>query len=55
MPFVSRKQQKWGNSPAGIRALGGKAKVAEWNASTPKGLPEKKGSLRNLPKKAKNA
>lgn len=34
MPFVSKQQQKWGNSKAGIKALGGKARVAEWNAST---------------------
>jgi len=26
MPFVSKKQQAWGNSPAGIKALGGKKK-----------------------------
>lgn len=34
MPFVSRQQQKWGNSPAGVKALGGPEKVAEWNSST---------------------
>lgn len=34
MPFISRQQQKWGNSPSGVKALGGPAKVAEWNAST---------------------
>lgn len=46
MPFVSRQQQKWGNSSAGVKALGGPAKVAEWNAST-------KG--RKLPKRVATA
>lgn len=41
MPFVSQAQQRWGNSPAGRKALGKKG-VAEWNASTKgKSLPEK--------------
>lgn len=34
MPFVSDDQRKWGNSPAGLKALGGHAKVSEWNQST---------------------
>ena len=34
MPFLSKKQAAWGNSPAGQKALGGKAKVAEWNGAT---------------------
>jgi hypothetical protein len=34
MPFLSKAQQRWGNSPAGIKALGGKKKVAEWNDVT---------------------
>ncbi len=46
MPFVSKAQTRWGHSPSGLKALGGKAKVAEWQAETPKGLSEKKkGSL----------
>lgn len=40
MPFVSKKQQAWGNSPAGIKALGGKKAVEEWNKATPKKLPK---------------
>ncbi len=44
MPFVSRKQQAWGHSPAGEKALGGPAKVAEWDAATKgKTLPMRKG------------
>ena len=31
MPWKSKAQQRWGNSPAGIKALGGKKNVAEWN------------------------
>lgn len=45
MPFVSRAQQRWGNSPAGRKALGGKGAVDEWNASTNfESLPERSGS-----------
>jgi predicted ATPase len=33
-PWVSRKQQRWGHTPAGKRALGGAAKVAEWDRET---------------------
>ncbi len=41
MPFVSKSQQRWGHSPAGVKALGGKAAVSEWDAATPKGtLPQ---------------
>ena len=41
MPFVSKAQMKWGNSPAGHKALGN-AGVAEWNAASKgKKLPEK--------------
>ena len=43
MPFVSDAQRRWGNSPAGVKALGGKEKVAEWESHATKGrkLPEK--------------
>ena len=42
MPFVSNAQRAWGHTPAGIKALGGPAKVAEWDAATKgKKLPEK--------------
>jgi hypothetical protein len=46
MPWKSEAQRKWGNSPAGIKALGGKKNVAEWNKSTgnkplPKYAPKK--------------
>lgn len=34
MPFISSAQQRWGNSPAGVKALGGPAKVAEWNSAS---------------------
>jgi|SRR5579864_4633496 len=41
MPWKSKKEARWGNSPSGLKALGGKAKVAEWNSSTDfKTLPE---------------
>lgn len=44
MPFTSQAQRKWAHTPAGIKALGGKKKVAEWDRAT-------KG--KKLPKRAK--
>ena len=48
MPFKSEAQRKWAYTKAGTKALGGKAKVAEWEAATgskklPKYAPKKKG------------
>jgi len=41
MPWKSKQQEKWGNSPAGHKALGD-AGVAEWNmASKGKSLPKR--------------
>ncbi len=40
MPWKSDKQRRWGNSPAGIKALG-KSGVAEWNNAS-KGMKLKK-------------
>ncbi len=37
MPWQSVQQAKWGHSPSGLKALGGAAKVNEWDAATPKG------------------
>jgi hypothetical protein len=50
MPFKSVQQEKWAYTPAGTRALGGKAKVAEWQSATnqkalPEKAPKKKGAL----------
>lgn len=33
MPWKSDKQRRWGNSPAGVKALGKKG-VAEWNSAS---------------------
>jgi hypothetical protein len=42
MPWQSKAQARWGHSPAGVAALGGQDKVAEWDSATKKGsLPEK--------------
>ncbi len=47
MPFKSRAQQRWGNSPSGQKALG-KAGVAEWNSTTGnKSLPERLGHTKS--------
>lgn len=41
MPWKSKKQQRWGHSPSGLKALGGKEKVHEWDSATNfGGLPE---------------
>ena len=43
MPYQSLAQERWAHTPAGTKALGGKGKVAEWDAATKgKKLPEKK-------------
>jgi hypothetical protein len=43
MPWQSKQQAAWGHSQAGLKALGGASKVAEWDAATPKGsLPQRK-------------
>ena len=42
MPFLSKKQNAWAHTPAGVKALGGPAKVKEWEQSTDyKHLPTK--------------
>lgn len=44
MPWKSEKQRAWGHSPEGIKALGGKKAVAEWDKAT---------GDRKLPKRVK--
>jgi hypothetical protein len=34
MPWKSEQQRKWGHTKEGIKALGGKKNVAEWNKAT---------------------
>lgn len=34
MPFVSTQQRKWAYTKEGIKALGGKKNVAEWDKAT---------------------
>ena len=34
MPFESKAQNAWAHTPAGTKALGGKAKVKEWERAT---------------------
>lgn len=48
MPLKSQAQRRWAHSPAGLKALGGEKAVAEWEAETPKNIPE-----RVRPKKTK--
>jgi len=49
MPLKSQAQRRWAHSPTGVKALGGKAKVAEWEAETPKNIPERVGKKRATP------
>jgi len=42
MPWKSDQQRKWGHTAAGLKALGGSAKVAEWDReSKGKSMPKK--------------
>jgi hypothetical protein len=42
MPWKSKKQRAWGHTPAGIKALGGKKAVEEWDKATKgKKLPKR--------------
>ena len=34
MPYKSKAQERWAHTPAGVKALGGKAKVAEFDAAS---------------------
>lgn len=34
MPWKSKKQRAWGHSHEGIKALGGKKSVEEWDKTT---------------------
>lgn len=42
MPWKSERQRAWGHSKEGIKALGGKKAVAEWDKATgDKKLPKR--------------
>ena len=48
MPWKSVKQRQWGHTHEGMKALGGKKAVEEWDRATgnkklPKVAPKKKG------------
>lgn len=46
MPYVSKKQEAWAHTPGGEKALGGPAKVAEWDAATKgRSLPARAGGF----------
>jgi hypothetical protein len=51
MPYTSKAQQRWAHTAKGKKALGGAAKVAEWDkASKGKKLPARaKGSKKRKP------
>lgn len=55
MPWVSEAQRRWGNSPAGEKALG-KAGVQEWNdASKGQKVPERVGPKKTFKQKMHRA
>jgi hypothetical protein len=51
MPYSSDAQRKWAHTEKGVKALGGKEKVAEWDAES-KGmkLPKKVSNLKSMKK-----
>ena len=56
MPYVSNQQRKWAHTQAGLKALGGAEKVAEWDKASkgmdlPEHAPKKKVKLRIKKKK----
>lgn len=49
MPFKSKAQNSWAHTPKGTQALGGSAKVKEWERATDyKNLPKKVVKKRGL-------
>ena len=51
-PFESKKQSAWAHTKSGVKALGGKAKVEEWEAATDYGkLPERAKGKKQKPVK----
>ena len=54
MPYLSQAQQGWAHTPAGMKALGGASKVAEWDAASkghkdlPKHVSKKKGMSKGI-------
>ena len=52
MPYQSNQQRKWAHTSAGMKALGGASKVAEWDAAS-KGmkLPKKVTKLTSMKKR----
>lgn len=49
MPWKSKKQAAWGHSPAGLKALGGKKSVSEWDSATNfTSLPERKSKKKSV-------
>ena len=50
MPLKSEAQRRWAHSPDGVKALGGEKSVAEWEAATPKNIPERVTKKKYKPK-----
>lgn len=56
MPVVSKKQNAWAHTPAGVKALGGPAKLKEWEVSGPafRALPERVGEKKKSTKQLRH-
>lgn len=55
MPWKSTAQARWGHSPAGEKALGGKSAVGEWDAASKgKSLPKRAPAAKPQPPKRKS-
>jgi len=57
VPYVSDKQRKWAHTPTGKKALGGTAKVKEWDQASagmklPKRAPRAARPKRAIKRKA---
>lgn len=42
MPYQSDRQRRWAHTKTGTKALGGKAKVEEWDRASKSRKPERK-------------
>jgi hypothetical protein len=52
MPYRSNQQRKWAHTSAGMKALGGASKVAEWDmASKGMKLPKTVSKLNSMKKR----
>jgi hypothetical protein len=55
MPFKSKAQNAWAHTPEGIKALGGKKKLKEWEKDTNyENLPEHAADKKKKPERLRH-